>query len=399
MMDKLKFAGRRKLLVMPILILPFITLAFWALGGGKTVSKQASQATGLNLELPEARPKIQNNESKLSFYEEAERDSASVKEAMKKDPYFQSIAETASDVFVSDSSLDDPSESVNFRKDQDVNEERVYAKIRELKQHMKESSSMQTLPVIESPESPSVNEAGKSDFMKVNSADKDSDMIALNSILDKIITIQHPEKLEDKEANADSGNEKNIFKVTSYQVGGDQSYFGSINQWESQAAFYGLGDTLNDHQGNLIPAQVEEDQKLYSGSILKIRLLQDMYVGDEKVRKGSFIYGEVSIGDNRVNIDVSSIRFGQSILPVHLMVYDIDGLPGIHMPGGRNKASLKQTSQTGLQGLDLSSLDPSLKARATTAGIHAVKSWVNQKTKEQKVFVKDGYLIFLNVKN
>lgn len=395
-MDNLNFAERRKLLVIPILILPFITFAFWTLGGGTAVSKQASQATGLNLELPEAQPKTQKNDSKLSFYEEAERDSATVKEAMKKDPYFQAIAETTNDVFVSDSSLDDQPESHNFYKNQDVNEERVYAKIRELKQHLKESSSIQTAPIIVSPESPSENETGRFDFMKVNSEDKDSEMIALNSLMDKIITIQHPGKLE---AKADSENKKNIFKVTSYEMGGDQSFFGSINQRESQTAFYELAETLNDPKGNLIPAQVEKEQKLYSGSIMKMRLLPDLYVGDEEVPKGSFIYGVASIGENRLNIDVSSIRFGQSIFPVHLVVYDFDGLPGINIPGGCNKTSIKQTSQTGLQGLDLSSLDPSLKAQATTAGIHAVKSWVNQKTKEQKVFVKDGYRIFLKVKN
>lgn len=399
-MDKLNFARRRKLLVMPILILPFITFAFWALGGGKGGNNRPTSATGLNLELPEAQSKNEKYDSKLSFYEEAERDSATVRQAMKKDPYFQSIARGENDVFESDSSFDDQTQSKGLLKVEDVNEEKVYAKIRELNQHLKERSSIHTAPIEVLPRTPQENDAGMPEQLKqiISKDDKDSEMIALNGLMDKIIAIQHPGQFEAKEVNG-LIKEKKKFKVSGYESGEDQSYFGSINQRESDSSFYGLDDTSDVGKGNLIRAEVEQNQKLYSGSILKMRLLQDMYVGNEKVPKGSFIYGGVSIAGNRLKVDISSIRFGQSILPVHLMVYDFDGLPDIHIPGRSNKTPIKQASQTGLQGLDLSSLDPSLKAQVTTAGIHAVKSWVNQKTKEQKVFVKDGYLIFLNVKN
>ncbi len=53
-----QFLQKRKfLLVLPLLVLPFITLLFWALGGGKLSDAQAQPQTakeGLNIELPDA---------------------------------------------------------------------------------------------------------------------------------------------------------------------------------------------------------------------------------------------------------------------------------------------------------------------------------------------------------
>ncbi len=69
-----KFLRRRKmLLVLPLMVIPFITLAFWAMGGGKgTADKiQSNTNAGLNLQLPNANLKDDKNEDKLSFYKEA----------------------------------------------------------------------------------------------------------------------------------------------------------------------------------------------------------------------------------------------------------------------------------------------------------------------------------------
>ena len=51
-----KFLKQRKFMMMlPILVLPFIMLMFWALGGGKGSTVQAMPITeGLNAKLPDA---------------------------------------------------------------------------------------------------------------------------------------------------------------------------------------------------------------------------------------------------------------------------------------------------------------------------------------------------------
>src|SRR5215218_5139727 len=66
------FLRKRKfLVVLPVLIIPFLTLAFWALGGGgvQTQGRTPAGPLGLNLQLPPAH--IPNEAAgKLQFYEQ-----------------------------------------------------------------------------------------------------------------------------------------------------------------------------------------------------------------------------------------------------------------------------------------------------------------------------------------
>ena len=74
-----KFLRQRKfLLILPLLTLPFITMIFWALGGGKgssVVAQSTGIQNGLNLKLPDAKLKSDKGLDKLSFYRLAALDS------------------------------------------------------------------------------------------------------------------------------------------------------------------------------------------------------------------------------------------------------------------------------------------------------------------------------------
>uniref|UniRef100_UPI0013D45FFD conjugative transposon protein TraM n=1 Tax=Escherichia coli TaxID=562 RepID=UPI0013D45FFD len=78
---------------------------------------------------------------------------------------------------------------------------------------------------------------------------------------------------------------------------------------------------------------------------------------------------------------------------------DMDGLPGIHIPGAITRDVAKQSADSGLQLMELTSVDPSLKAQAAAAGISSVKSLMSRKVKQVKVLVKAGYRVLLKDKN
>src|SRR5690606_31069925 len=82
---------RKMLLVFPVLVVPFLTLAFYAMGGGRGQSPTVENhgTTGLNLQLPDARLKEDKLLDKLGFYDKAARDSAKKQEWMRSDPYYQ----------------------------------------------------------------------------------------------------------------------------------------------------------------------------------------------------------------------------------------------------------------------------------------------------------------------
>jgi hypothetical protein len=55
--------------VLPLVVIPFLTMAFWAMGGGKTEDNTSKEPEGLNLLLPKPELSEDSDKTKLSFYE------------------------------------------------------------------------------------------------------------------------------------------------------------------------------------------------------------------------------------------------------------------------------------------------------------------------------------------
>jgi len=68
---------RKFLLVLPVILLPFLTLLFWALGGGKVdnANAQVNARKGFNSQLPDAQLKDNSTLNKMSYYDKATLDS------------------------------------------------------------------------------------------------------------------------------------------------------------------------------------------------------------------------------------------------------------------------------------------------------------------------------------
>ena len=123
---------RKFLLVLPIIILPFLTFLFWSLGlVGATEVKASSPADRLNMQLPDAKLKDNKSWNKLSFYEQADKDSAKYKEAIKNDPFFHNEKDSLSHLSgKSNNSFSDYNPlPPNY---EDVNEYKVNQKLAEL---------------------------------------------------------------------------------------------------------------------------------------------------------------------------------------------------------------------------------------------------------------------------
>ncbi|OCX54339.1 hypothetical protein BEL04_08765 [Mucilaginibacter sp. PPCGB 2223] len=65
---------RKFYLMLPLLVIPFLTMAFWALGGGKTAPQQTA-AKGIDTTLPQAQFKAEKQD-KMRVYQASSRDSA-----------------------------------------------------------------------------------------------------------------------------------------------------------------------------------------------------------------------------------------------------------------------------------------------------------------------------------
>lgn len=229
--------------------------------------------------------------------------------------------------------------------------------------------------------------------------DEDPELRQLSSMMDQILDIQHPERVKDRIQELSSQHKEAIYPVWAAQPGISISLLGDTVKripGASASHFYGLED--KERQSGVqtsVQASVHGTQTLASGSVIKLRLEQNIYVGGEHIPKGAFIYGTAEMKGERLHISISTIRSGTTILPVKLQVYDLDGITGIYMPGSVQREVVKQSADNTLQGLELSTIDPSLKAKAATAGISAAKNLLSRKVKVEKVILKGGYQVIL----
>jgi conjugative transposon TraM protein len=417
---------RKMMMVIPFLVLPFLTMAFWAMGGGKASSPKTDQTKpqGLNLKLPNASFKDEKFSDKMSFYDQADRDSLKMAELMRNDPYYhhedsmqanysndlQQIAQNAAGKFNQNGALGTTGLKLSpYDKAGTPTEEKVMKKLAELNniinQPEKNRSEEKDINQNKDQQYGFGDDVNRLESMMKSVSDhgdgNDPELKQLENTLDKILDVQHPERVKDRIKEKSLANKQAVFKISKTPKEESISLIDTGNRiTREQSGFFGIDDeTSTDVENNVIEAVVNENQVLVNGAVVKFRLLNDVYINGALIPTGTFVFGIASLTGERLEIDINSIRYQKSLYPVKLQVYDIDGLSGIYIPGAITRDVAKQSVDNSLQLLELSSMDPSLKTQATAAGIDAAKSMLSKKVKQIKVLVKAGYRVLLKDKS
>jgi conjugative transposon TraM protein len=238
-----------------------------------------------------------------------------------------------------------------------------------------------------------------------NADGPDPELDELNGMLEKILDIQHPERVAQKLRAQSDQTSDSFFQV---QGSAKQTPIGSLAETQPDSAqstgpgtgfqtngFFSLDETVSLSEGNAIKAVVHQEQTLVTGSTIKLRLTADIYVAATLIPKDSFIYGTVTVNGERLLVDISSIRLNNALFPVKLSVYDLDGQPGIYIPGSISRSVAKQAASEDVQGLSLGTLDPSLGAQAASAAVQTAGKLLGKKARLVQITVKAGYQILL----
>ena len=417
-----KFLRQRKfMMVLPLLVLPFIIIFFVALGGGKGKDSSLNtdkKPTGLNTKLPDAHFKKGKEKDKLGLYQEAQNDSAKFLEQIKNDPYYkpephelkegdanktgelQTILERAASKY----NQGGPSKLKTSPGKEGVDpvEEKVMAKLELLKNELSKKNIASTEPpatVIPRSIGPDVQKL-ENMMRAINSKnDSDPELKELSGMLDKIMLIQHPEKIRDSTRAIEARNKPEPFAVSPDPHQKNISCIDNPDSVfeESQNGFYGFGDADGPEtdRGNAIEAVVEQTQTIVPGAVVKLRLLQDVFIKNIRIPKDELVYGSSALTGERLKITVSSIRKSASIMPVSLNIFDMDGLEGIYVPGSVTSDAGKQSADQATSGIGIASLGPSLAAQAASAGLQAAKTLLSKKIKLVRVTLKAGYHVLL----
>jgi hypothetical protein len=354
-------AKRRFLLAAPLIALPFLCGIFYALGGGHYNPKaKDTRLHGLNTELPGAFADPRKAFlDKVNAYLKADQDSQRKQEYAQQDPYHRYLGSTKTPDSIH---RDMGRKPANIRPviPPDPKADELLLQLNRLKESLQQPS----------PATPVVPRTGLAGYSPppirqriVDTGEKDPQLERLNTMLDKVIRIQHPdERRPMSDPPASSAAETAI---------------------------------PADSSSNAIAAVIPGDQTLVSGGTIPLRLSEDILVHGIRIASGGWVYGVATISGDRLLVHVRSIRDGRNLYPTDLQVYDLDGLPGIHIPDVLSQDVAKESASEGVGGLNLVAADPSIGGAAASAGIQAAKSLLARKARLIRVSVRAGYQVLL----
>lgn len=150
---------------------------------------------------------------------------------------------------------------------------------------------------------------------------------------------------------------------------------------------------------NLIKASIYGDQVIVSGSAVKMRLLEPLWVGGVEIPANTIFHGTASVGASRLKITVDNLRYGKFISPVAFTIYDSDAIEGLNLPNNMKAEAARKMESGLLQGVQLpiSSIGTitSEVTSAITATTQVAKQILNQNLSQIKVHLKANYNLFV----
>lgn len=184
---------------------------------------------------------------------------------------------------------------------------------------------------------------------------------------------------------SDKAESKIVVKVSK----DDNSYFNTLNE--------------NTSDNNLIKAIIDEEIKVVAGSRVRLRLLDEIKIGDVVLKKGSYIFATMNdFSQQRVTGKVQSVMVGDNILKVSLSIYDpSDGLEGLYVPASAFRETMKDIGGSALQGGGLNmgmgtgSSITQMATQAVTQAYQQTSNAISKAIKKNKVRLKYGTQIYL----
>ncbi|SHH15755.1 conjugative transposon protein TraM [Flavobacterium johnsoniae] len=406
---------RKMLLMLPIITFPFLTFLFYSLGGGRVEAKTAQndEKKGFNFKLPLPKFKEDSALDKMSYYDQAAVDSIKLREQIKKDPnYFDN--KTSEDKADSFSTSDFESRMLpknrsafNSHSFQDRNEQKVYEKLRALEKVISQPAMPSYVQDMREFENYGTSGGGSEEIKKLEGLmsamnapqEADPELQQLGGMLENILDIQHPQRVQERLKQTSDSKKGKIYSV---QKKATENHISSLQQNADMQTnlktneFYTLDEAQPAEEiQNSIEAVVHQTQTIVNGSVVKLRLTNDIFLQGTNIPRNTFLYGMAALKGERLEVKITNIQYNNSIFPVDLAVYDIDGIDGIYIPGAINRDVAKASADRSIQSLGLSGISDSWGAQAAGMGIEAAKSLMSKKVKLIKVVVKAGYQVLL----
>ena len=196
---------------------------------------------------------------------------------------------------------------------------------------------------------------------------------------------------EDEETNV-KNKKKSFSKDTSFKP----LHVSSVRAYQDRQGFNTIRNFKSDEN---IKAIIDESKKVIAGAKVRIRLLQDISVGEDIILAGTFIYGVVTgFQTQRVNITITSINRGGVPLSVKLDVFDNDGYLGLYAPSSNFREFTKEVgtqSTSGMSNIQTSNGTTDITSSIISKVFQSSTNTVGKLISQNKVVLQQDYIIYL----
>jgi conjugative transposon TraM protein len=379
----------KALFILPLILLPFVVLLFYILGGGNPSENEGQNNTqneGANYSIPQAESSIEIAD-KLEAYEQqagrtSTRDYGILANIDSSNNQGQLIISPEDSVVGEDSEGEVVNANISNnllahikQKEVEINRELNAPESRQIKRNVRSEKS-----------SNSGNGKNPSKYESPVSTQPTPVILQKTSIeeLDQVF-----------EENIELTRQNDSLKFTLRQMQQQQPEQQRIEnanftlEKKSGSAFQ-----KQESKNSLIQAEIYETTTVLDGNRVKLRLLEDTWLAGIKIPENTFVYGICKVSNERLHITVTQLPVENSFLPVELAIYDLDGLPGLYVPGN---AARKVTREVG-SSANTSSIFGMTDNPLTYAGIRAADRTAQtllRRVRLKKVTVKKNTLVYL----
>ncbi len=159
----------------------------------------------------------------------------------------------------------------------------------------------------------------------------------------------------------------------------------------------------NEKEANLIKAIIDEDVKATDGTRIRLRLLDDVEIGELVVPKGSYLYATMSgFGSQRVKGNIKSMLIDDELVKINLSIYDTDGMEGLYVPSSSFRETTKDVASSAASGnmemnngTNTGNSMAQWAAQAMTNAYQKTSNAIGKAIKKNKVKLKYGTFVYL----
>lgn len=340
-MNKIKFNQPKY--VLPLIILPFLFFGYYLYGNFKGKEdlreQELTETKGINTAIPDA-SLSKNSKNKLEAFKEALRTSRNnsaieiieLEKVEKMNNQYQDSIKKA----MHKDSIRKAYEGAMAKR----NNATKLAEVSRQRLHDIASGKVQPKSKVSNS---SINPVGNSRYSSSKSKPKvmnkqEKEMEAFKKQMLFIDSIANPQKYKRKKAieyakNGKTSTKENI--SVSHELT-KQNYV-TVNYFNTIKA---------NNEETFITALLDEGIKVWEGSRVRIRLLEEVFVDGHLLKKGKYLYGIVKgFKQQRVEIVITTIIINDEILPVKISLYDNDGIQGIYVPDSSFRDFTKELGQ------------------------------------------------------